>query len=71
MKTRTLEISFRDYQPGKHIDGGLDFAFQLCDTKGWIAQNDLIETVQSLLNHVLSTMLPGDSLRVTIEVQTP
>jgi len=67
---KKIQIAYCDYQPGKHIDDGDDFAFQSCDTKGWITQSDVEGIVHAALSHVLSTLKPGDKLSVTIEVRT-
>ena len=64
-----IQITYQDYQPGKHVVEGDDFAFQT-DTSGWVTQEDVEGKVEAVLSHVLDTLQPGDKLSVTIEVQT-
>jgi hypothetical protein len=65
---KQLTITYRDYQPGKHIVDGEDFAFQ-CEDGGWSIQTDVEEKVAAGLRHVLSHMEVGDSLKIIIEHQ--
>ncbi len=65
---RRIQISYSDYQPGKHVIDGDDFAFQNPDTKGWITREDVEGKVEAVLAHFLDTMQSGERITITVEV---